>query len=108
MVASGAGFPARAGVRGGSGVPPPRPVGPLPRPLVRQPRDDATMIGREVERETVRGLVDAARRGHGRLLLITGEPGIGKTTLLTDLTAYAAERGLHVLSGRAVQGGGTY
>ena len=42
------------------------------------------------------------------MLLVVGEAGIGKTRLLDEVAARATERGLPVLSGRAVQGGGTF
>src|SRR5262249_61196835 len=44
--------------------------------------DAAPFVGREHElRELLRGLDDALS-GHGRLFLISGEPGIGKSRLL--------------------------
>ena len=41
-------------------------------------------------------------------MLVGGEPGIGKTELVTDLMEYAGSVGAAVLTGRAVAGGGTY
>jgi len=46
------------------------------------------LIGRRGERATLQAVVDGAVRGQGAALLVTGEPGMGKTTLLLD----AAER----------------
>ena len=46
------------------------------------------LIGREPERKIVDALVAGARIGHSGVLVITGEAGIGKTSLLE----YAAER----------------
>ena len=37
--------------------------------------------------------------GRGRLVLLGGEAGIGKTTLARDLAAEAAARGVRVLTG---------
>jgi tetratricopeptide (TPR) repeat protein len=48
----------------------------------------------------LRGYLDDALEGHGRVLLVSGEAGIGKTTLVEDLAWEAAERGLLVLTGR--------
>src|SRR5918993_767278 len=45
------------------------------------------LLGRHAEREQVRALIGQARNGRGAALLLTGEPGIGKTTLLDATTA---------------------
>ena len=51
-------------------------------------------IGRDVElAELAAGLEDAIGR-RGRLFLITGEPGIGKTALAGQLAARAREGGM--------------
>ena len=42
------------------------------------------VLGRDTERETIHRLVGAARLGVGGTLVITGEPGVGKTALLED------------------------
>jgi DNA-binding CsgD family transcriptional regulator len=42
------------------------------------------LIGRKAERATLQALVDGACHGHGGALLVTGEPGLGKTALLDD------------------------
>jgi tetratricopeptide (TPR) repeat protein len=65
-----------------------------------------TFVGREVElAELAHGLV-AAREGHGRLYLLSGEPGIGKTRLADELTVLAAASGMRALWGRCWQAGG--
>ena len=66
------------------------------------------LVGRTAELATIRRLVDGVAAGRGGALLVAGEAGIGKTRLLDEVATRAAERGLPVLSGRAVQGGGTY
>src|SRR4051794_17282092 len=38
--------------------------------------------GRRVEREVLDRLLEAVRDGHSRVLVVSGEPGIGKTALL--------------------------
>ncbi|MGH7803863.1 MAG: AAA family ATPase, partial [Candidatus Binatia bacterium] len=48
------------------------------------------------------GLEDA-RQGRSRILLIGGEPGIGKTRLAEELVAHAGLRGMRVLWGRCDQ-----
>jgi DNA-binding CsgD family transcriptional regulator len=54
------------------------------------PRHDR-LLGREREREAVERLLDAARRGHGGVLVVRGEPGVGKTALLEDAVLRAPE-----------------
>jgi DNA-binding CsgD family transcriptional regulator len=73
-------------------------------PVARSP----LTVGRAAELATARGLVDAVAAGRGGALLVAGEAGIGKTRLLDEVAARAGEHGLPVLSGRAVQGGGTF
>jgi serine/threonine protein kinase/tetratricopeptide (TPR) repeat protein len=43
-----------------------------------------TMVGREVQEGMMGDVFDTAAQGQARLLCITGEPGIGKTTLTED------------------------
>lgn len=42
------------------------------------------LVGRESERRVIERLVAGARIGQGGVLVITGEPGVGKTALLND------------------------
>lgn len=63
-------------------------------------------VGRDAElAELFAGLEDAIG-GRGRLFLVTGEPGVGKTMLAERLATRAAERGARVLWGRCWEGGG--
>src|SRR5260221_4764853 len=55
------------------------------RSLVALP--GAQLLGRQHEREVLDRLLDGARRGDGGVLVVHGEPGVGKTALL----AYAIE-----------------
>lgn len=57
--------------------------------------------GRESERSQLRAAFDAACGGHGRIVVLSGEAGIGKSTLLDDLAGYAAEQGAMPVMGRA-------
>ena len=75
-----------------------------PVPTLRSP----VLVGRRAELATAFGLVDAAARGHGGALLVTGEAGIGKSRLVDELRGRAAAAGMTVLVGRSVDGGGTY
>src|SRR6476646_2015565 len=42
----------------------------------------AQLLGRQRERAVLSGLLDGARRGDGGVLVVHGEPGVGKTALL--------------------------
>src|SRR3954453_20096465 len=53
------------------------------------------LIGRAAERQVIEQLVAGARVGAAGVLLVTGEPGIGKTTLLDEAAALAD--GLRIL-----------
>src|SRR4029450_429793 len=64
------------------------------------------LVGRDREAaELVAGLEDAIG-GRGRLFLIAGEPGIGKTWLAEPLAGLATERGIRVLWGGCWEAGG--
>jgi predicted ATPase len=58
-----------------------------------------TLVGRERERQFLRSQLDAALAGHGSLMLISGEAGVGKTALADDLCQLAQERGAHAIAG---------
>ncbi len=65
-------------------------------------RQEAGFVGREPEMQLLRAGVEDAGSGRGRLLLLIGEPGIGKTRTAEELATYARERGAQVLWGRCV------
>ena len=76
--------------------------------LAAAERDSArgAFVGREDElAELIAGLDDAIA-GHGRLFLLVGEPGIGKSRLADELIVRARERGARVLVGRCWEAGG--
>ena len=52
----------------------------------------AQVVGRGDEIDRLRGLADEAAAGRGRLVLIEGEPGIGKTAVLRAFFETAAEQ----------------
>ena len=57
------------------------------------------IYGRDRERAQLRELLDDVEDGHGSLVLIGGEAGIGKTTIIDDLVEEAHDRECLVLSG---------
>ncbi len=63
-------------------------------------------VGREEETQQIRSALDRALSGQGNLLLLAGEPGIGKTRLAEELTTYARLRGAQVLWGSCYEGDG--
>jgi AAA ATPase domain len=71
-------------------------------PSVRPVADEA-MYGREPERRVVRDLLRRARRGTGGVVLVEGEPGIGKSLLLRDCVDEAARHGFSLAAGAADQ-----
>lgn len=71
------------------------PFPPLPTRLL----PPSGLVGREREQQRLDALLAAAADGHGRLVLVGGEAGIGKTALVRALAAEAAARGAAVLVG---------
>jgi hypothetical protein len=61
------------------------------------------MRGREPEQKLIRDLLRYAQRGAGGVLLVDGEPGIGKSLLLRHATDDAAEQGFSLAAGAADQ-----
>ncbi len=59
--------------------------------------------GRAAEQKVIRDLLWRARRGAGGVVLVDGEPGIGKSLLLRDATDEAAELGFSLVAGAADQ-----
>jgi DNA-binding winged helix-turn-helix (wHTH) protein/tetratricopeptide (TPR) repeat protein len=71
---------------------------PAPPSRATEPR---TLVGRSAERAELSAAAAEAARGRGRLLCITGEPGLGKTTLIEQFVAEtSSEARRHVLRGR--------
>src|SRR3990172_2057035 len=58
-------------------------------------------VGRGRELAALAGPLQAAERGEAGVVLLSGEPGIGKSRLLREFSALALADGWLVLSGRA-------
>jgi DNA-binding SARP family transcriptional activator/predicted ATPase len=63
-------------------------------------------VGRDAERSTLIECLDAALDSKGSLVLIEGEPGVGKTRLLAEVVDDAQWRDMDVLWGRSPPSGG--
>jgi len=63
-------------------------------------RADRIFVGRERELVLLRGACDAALSGRPGVVLLAGEPGIGKTRLAEETVIHAHLRGAQVLWGR--------
>ena len=61
------------------------------------------LVEREPERASLRRLIDEALAGHGRLALVAGEPGVGKSRLVAEIGDEAQARGMRVLTGHCVE-----
>ena len=66
----------------------------------------ASIVGRDGELGVLRGALRDAAAGRGRLALIAGEPGIGKTRIATELAATAAMQGFVALWARCPDAAG--
>lgn len=63
-------------------------------------------VGRENELAELREAFADAVAGRGRLVMLVGEPGIGKTRLAEEIAAHGRAHGAAVLVGRCWEGGG--
>jgi DNA-binding winged helix-turn-helix (wHTH) protein/tetratricopeptide (TPR) repeat protein len=63
-------------------------------------------VGRERTLERLEGALASALAGRGRVVLLAGEPGIGKTRTAEELARVARERGAEVVIGRCFEGEG--
>jgi len=62
----------------------------------------AQLIGRDVELDVLRAAAVEARAGSARIVLIEGEPGIGKTRLAAELIQELLDRSDLVISGHGI------
>jgi DNA-binding SARP family transcriptional activator len=81
-------------------TPPPTPAAAPPPPPA--PSD---VIGREREQQEIVAALDTVAAGNAVVLLVDGEAGIGKTTILDDVGRETQVRGWPLAWGRCVEGG---
>jgi hypothetical protein len=67
---------------------------------------DGGLVGRHQLRTRLRRAAEAALMGNGQAVLLTGEPGIGKTALAAEASGWAADHGARVVWGWGWQGDG--
>ena len=60
-------------------------------------RLDSPFVGRVTEMAELTVSLEDALSGRGRLVMLVGEPGIGKTRTAQELAAIAEQRGAQVL-----------
>ncbi len=61
------------------------------------------LVGRESELAVIQGTLTAVASGQGRLLILVGEPGVGKTRLAQEITLTARAQGFRVVTGRCYE-----
>jgi DNA-binding SARP family transcriptional activator len=66
---------------------------------------DSPLIGRDTEHAQLRQRLREAWRGRGHVVLVRGEPGIGKSRLVDELAAGAMASGARVIVGHAYESG---
>jgi tetratricopeptide (TPR) repeat protein len=93
---------AAIGAGGAAGVSRPAPLD--TRSLARL--SAGVFVGREKEIEQLQAALAGAESGRGRLVLVAGEPGSGKTRSVEQLATYARMRATRVLVGRCYEGEG--
>lgn len=67
---------------------------------------EKSFVGRRGELATLHRAFAAAADGHGRIIMLVGEPGIGKTRTTEEFAAWARDAGAEVLIGRCYEGDG--
>jgi tetratricopeptide (TPR) repeat protein/ribosomal protein L40E len=79
---------------------PSKEAAPSENPLYRR-----VFVGREPELKQLQSAFDGAMSGQGALMMVMGEPGIGKTALCEQLSTYVTLRGGRTLVGHCYEEG---
>ena len=72
---------------------------------VENPLYRRVFVGREPELKRLQSAFDRAMSGQGSLMMVIGEPGIGKTAICEQLATYVALRGGRTLLGHCYEEG---
>jgi predicted ATPase len=80
-------------------------VGDAPEALLQDAPPPSDFVCRDQELSLARGSLHEALAGRGQILLLVGEPGIGKTRLAAEVASIARRRGAVVLWGGCQDGG---
>ena len=64
------------------------------------------LVGRDLELRRFLAVIDAVAGGSGRLVLLAGEPGVGKTRLAQEVTLATRNRGFLLATGRCYEAEG--
>ena len=75
-------------------------------PTLPEQRRQSVFVGRQREMAELRAALHDALSGHGRFVMLAGEPGIDKTRTAQEVAAYAEEQGAKVLWGWCYEGEG--
>ncbi len=71
---------------------------PLVKPIVCP-----VLIGRGQYLSALKECLDGAATGHGQVVLVAGEAGIGKSRLISELSTYATNRGFRSVTGHCFE-----
>src|SRR5215472_879779 len=63
----------------------------------------AILVGRDAELARLRNLLDEAAQGRAVAALVSGDAGVGKSRLVAEVAALAAQRGFCVLTGQCAE-----
>src|SRR5207248_1418650 len=78
-------------------------AGRLPLPPIFAGRHASSFVGRVDALKTLSAEFERACAGDCRLVLIAGEPGVGKTRLVAEFCGLVRDRGARILLGRCAE-----
>ena len=68
--------------------------------VMNKPLVCPTIVGRTIELAALHTMVEEVMRGQSRIVLLSGEAGIGKSRLASETKTYAASKGLLLIEGQ--------
>jgi DNA-binding SARP family transcriptional activator len=75
-------------------------------PAWEPPMERSPLVGRERDMERLRAAWHMSAGGHSQFVLVTGEPGIGKSRLVEHFREWCAHQGVTTVAGRAYEAEG--